>query len=86
MGIAIAAHAGRRAVRAIGWVLPVLMVLAIVLTANHYFLDAIVGAIVALTGLLVARRLPSLRPPRADRAARPVRAGATRPLPVGAGD
>jgi hypothetical protein len=86
MGIALVSHASRRAVRAIGWVLPVLMVLAIVLTANHYFLDAIVGALVALTGLVVARRLPSRRPPRADRAARSFQTDARRPLPAGAGD
>ena len=62
------------------------MVLAIVLTANHYFMDAIVGSAVALTGLVVARRLPSLRRPHADRTERAGRTGEAQPLPVGAGD
>ena len=61
MGIAIVGHASRRAVRAIGFVLPVLMFLAIVLTANHYFMDGVVGAMVALVGLAAARWLHAWR-------------------------
>ena len=61
MGIAIVSHASRRAVRAIGFVLPVLMYLAIVLTANHYFMDGVVGATVALVGLAAARWLHAWR-------------------------
>jgi membrane-associated phospholipid phosphatase len=61
MGIAIVSSASRRAVRALGFVLPVLMYLAIVLTANHYFTDGIVGATVALIGLGAATWLHSRR-------------------------
>ncbi len=48
MGIAIARHAPRR-LRWIGYVLPLAMVSSVVLTANHYILDAVVGM-----GLVVA--------------------------------
>lgn len=61
VGIAIISHASRRAVRAIGFLLPVLMFLAIVLTANHYFMDGVVGAMVALVGLGAAKGLHTWR-------------------------
>jgi hypothetical protein len=51
------------AARVFGVVLPCLMFLAIVLTANHYVVDGVLGAIVALIGLAMAfgvRRLPPL--------------------------
>jgi membrane-associated phospholipid phosphatase len=54
MGIAIATRASRRWVKAIGFMLPVLMFLAIILTANHYISDGIVGMALASFGLLVA--------------------------------
>jgi hypothetical protein len=84
MGIAIAAHASRRGIRAIGYVLPVLMVLAIVLTANHYFMDAVVGSAVALVGLVAARRLQHLR--RATARTAPARPPVRRQVALGVGD
>lgn len=48
-------------------IMPVVMFFAVVLTANHYILDAVAGAAVALTGLLIAwairnrLRMPPLR-------------------------
>ncbi|MBI5947684.1 MAG: phosphatase PAP2 family protein [Chloroflexi bacterium] len=52
-------------VRLFGWVLPVLMALAIVLTANHFVIDGIAGAAVALAGLAVAILLRRIAlPPR----------------------
>ncbi|MEZ5375046.1 MAG: phosphatase PAP2 family protein [Acidimicrobiales bacterium] len=36
---------------------PVLMTAAVLMTANHYLLDAVAGAIVALIGLLIALRV-----------------------------
>ena len=45
--------------RAFGAVIPVVMFLAIVLTANHYIIDAAVGGLVALTGLAIAVTLRS---------------------------
>lgn len=44
MGIAIAVAARRLWVKAIGVAMPVAMTLAVVLTANHYIVDAIAGA------------------------------------------
>jgi hypothetical protein len=43
--------------RALGLLLPVLQMLAITFTANHYILDAMAGLVVALLGLLVAMAL-----------------------------
>jgi hypothetical protein len=54
IGIALITNARSLAVRIFGAVVPVLMFAAIVLTANHYILDAIAGGVVALTGLGVA--------------------------------
>ncbi|HXK34611.1 MAG TPA: phosphatase PAP2 family protein [Dehalococcoidia bacterium] len=48
-------------------IMPVVMFFAVVLTANHYILDAVAGAVVALAGLLIAwamrnrMRMPPLR-------------------------
>ena len=53
IGIAIARHASGR-LRWIGYVLPVLMVAAVVLTANHYLLDAVVGDALVLASLAIA--------------------------------
>jgi hypothetical protein len=54
IGIAIAAHAPWRPVRALGWLLPCAMFAAIVITANHYIIDGFAGGIVALTGFGLA--------------------------------
>jgi hypothetical protein len=42
--------------------MPVAMAFAVVATANHFVLDVAAGGLVSLTGLLVAARLPGLRP------------------------
>jgi hypothetical protein len=54
MGLAIATHASTRLWRSIGVALPLIMLASIVTTGNHYFLDALAGALVALTGLGLA--------------------------------
>ncbi|HUR13426.1 MAG TPA: phosphatase PAP2 family protein [Mycobacteriales bacterium] len=54
VGIAVATAAGGLLLRTIGCVMPVLMALAVVLTANHYLLDGVAGAALALVGLGVA--------------------------------
>ena len=54
-GIAIATTARRRWVRGLGVLLPVLMVLAVMVTANHYLLDAVAGAALALLSLAAVR-------------------------------
>jgi hypothetical protein len=38
---------------------PLAMILAVVLTANHYVIDAVAGIIVAMIGLAVAQRIPA---------------------------
>jgi hypothetical protein len=57
VGIAISTLATNRALRAAGVVLPVLMLWSIVVTGNHYVLDAVVGGLVVLAGLGVAWRM-----------------------------
>jgi hypothetical protein len=52
--IAIIGVANNRAVRAAAVTLPVLMLASIVLTGNHYLVDAAVGGVVVLAGLGVA--------------------------------
>lgn len=56
MGIAIARHAPSR-IRWIGYVLPITMYLAVVLTANHYFLDGVAGEAIVIVSLLIAQTL-----------------------------
>ena len=65
VAIAIGYNARTRIVRTFAVCLPVVMLGGIVLTANHYFLDAAAGALVAITGLgiayLLRRGLPRNR-------------------------
>ena len=61
MGIALATYAAHRVLRVVGAVLPVAMVAAVVLTANHYILDAVAGAGLVLVSLAVARRIGAPR-------------------------
>jgi hypothetical protein len=60
MGIALVRHARQPLVRGIGIALPLAMFLATVLTANHYLADGVVGAMVALVGLMIARMLSGM--------------------------
>jgi hypothetical protein len=57
IGIALFREAKNPIFRALGVIVPTLMFLAIVMTANHYFLDALAGALIALVGLTVASQL-----------------------------
>ncbi len=64
MGIAIVRHARGR-LRMIGYVLPVAMYLATILTANHYVMDGLIGmalVVVALWVVTSIRRSSPLRP------------------------
>ena len=68
LGLALIRVSTVRVVRLFGCLMPVAMLAAIVLTANHYIIDAVVGGAVALTGLAVAeglhrRRRASTSPP-----------------------
>ena len=56
VGIALVREGGRRWTRVVGTTLPVLMLATVVLTGNHYLLDAVVGDAIVLTSLAVATR------------------------------
>ena len=51
VGIALVREGGRRWTRVVGMVLPGLMLLTVVATGNHYFLDAVVGDAIVLSSL-----------------------------------
>jgi len=60
MGIALVRQARHPLIRGIGITLPLAMFAATVLTANHYLADGVVGAVVALIGLMIARLLSGM--------------------------
>lgn len=60
IGISLIRESGSRAVRMIGLTGPLIMFIAIVLTANHYIVDAIGGGVVALVGLAIATKFTAL--------------------------
>lgn len=65
IGIALARNAPRRWVRALGWAMPALMAVAVVLTANHWIVDVLAGGLIALLGLagaIILRRRRHLPP------------------------
>jgi membrane-associated phospholipid phosphatase len=51
-GMALLGYARRRWLRVIGGLLPVLMTLTVIITGNHYLLDAVAGAVVVLVSLI----------------------------------
>jgi len=57
VGLALLAASTSLAVRALGVAMPLAMALATVVTANHYVLDVIVGALFGLVGWVVALHL-----------------------------
>jgi hypothetical protein len=69
MGIAIVRHSGYRLGRLFGYLMPLAMWIATIVTANHYILDGVVGSAVALTGLAIAWRIS--RPRLAERSSAP---------------
>ncbi|TCC24814.1 phosphatase PAP2 family protein [Kribbella speibonae] len=70
MGIAVAGLGAHWLIRLFGWLMPVLMFAAIVLTANHYILDGVAGGTLAMAALLAAHRLSRRGPSKARRRAR----------------
>ena len=64
VGLALVAAASSVALRTVGRLMPVLMGLATVLTANHYVLDVLIGAAFGLAGWAVALRLERRRDAR----------------------
>jgi membrane-associated phospholipid phosphatase len=65
VGIAIVSAASAVWLRAIGVLLPVAMLLAVVATGNHFVLDVVAGVSLALVGHVVALRLEWRRDDRA---------------------
>jgi hypothetical protein len=73
MGIAIFSSSTHRFWKGFAVVMPLLMYIATIVTANHYLLDGVVGSAVALVGLTIAWKLsgpqaverstPSIAPP-----------------------
>jgi hypothetical protein len=57
VGIVLFQAARSNAVRIFAVVSPILMAIAVVATANHYVIDGIIGSVVALMGLWIARRV-----------------------------
>jgi hypothetical protein len=54
MGIALVHEARLRPIRLFGYVIPVMMFLGIVLTANHYVLDGVVGGLLVVGSLWIS--------------------------------
>jgi hypothetical protein len=54
MGIALVREARSRPARLFGYIMPVMMYLGIVLTANHYLLDGIAGGVLVLGSLWIS--------------------------------
>jgi membrane-associated phospholipid phosphatase len=61
VGLTLARFHPRTVVRVLGALMPVAMALAVVMTANHYVLDVIVGGMVAMAGLALAMLLVRAR-------------------------
>jgi hypothetical protein len=67
VGIVVFRATANRFVRFVAVLSPVAMFAAVVLTANHYLVDGLVGMAVALVGLAVSARLASMPAPSATR-------------------
>jgi hypothetical protein len=61
MGLAIVGNARHIVVQRLGALLPVAMVFAVILTANHYVLDVVVGIVLVLASRAAASRLSGAR-------------------------
>jgi membrane-associated phospholipid phosphatase len=61
VGMAIFTAASTTLLRAVGVMMPVLMVISVVVTANHYILDVVAGVTLVLIGHAVALRLERRR-------------------------
>jgi hypothetical protein len=69
VGVTLASVARGRLVRIVGWSYPVLMMVVIVATGNHFFFDAAAGALAIGAGYLLARALDAPRRERQWRSA-----------------
>jgi hypothetical protein len=71
VGMVIVSAAGTASLRMVGRVLPLLMIVAVVVTANHYVLDVVGGLALAMVGLAGALLLERLAPRAGARATAP---------------
>ena len=74
VGVTVAVVAKGRFVRALGWTYPAVMLLVIVGTGNHFFFDAVGGALAIGVGFFVASRIET--PATRVRRSQPVRESA----------
>ena len=81
VGIALVREGGRRWLRVVGTVLPLLMLMSVVVTGNHYFVDAIVGDAIVLTSLWLATWHHRSRDGQRDRVGTAPRPGPAAPGP-----
>lgn len=72
VGISIVTAASSFALRLVGFAMPVLMGLAVLMTANHYLVDVVAGVTLVLIGHLAALHLEQRRVRRAVRHRRAV--------------
>ena len=70
MGIVVWRVTRQPLMRALAVLMVVAMGFAVVVTANHYVVDVLAGAVVALTGLAGALLLPRCAAPRRGRVPR----------------
>lgn len=63
MGIAIVSFSTNRLLKVFGVSMPIAMYVATIVTANHYFLDGVLGSALALIGLGVAWKISRPRQP-----------------------
>lgn len=75
VGVAIVSATSLLAVKVIGYVLPLLMTIAVVVTANHFVLDVVAGVALALLGHALAAWPARRRERRAAADAQPVEKG-----------
>lgn len=76
VGISIVTAASAVALKIVGYAMPTLMAVAVVLTANHYVIDVIAGVVLVLLAHVVALRLERRRHRRRPRHVKvPVSAG-----------
>jgi membrane-associated phospholipid phosphatase len=64
VGMAIFSAATSVVLKAVGVAMPILMMTAVVATANHYILDVVAGVVLVLLGHLVALQLEKRRAER----------------------
>ncbi len=82
VGMTLVAAASGLLLRTVGRLMPVLMGVATVITANHYVLDVLIGAAFGLAGWAVALWVERRREARTAGAAPPLRPVPVQPVPV----